>query len=163
RIFKVSYKQPKHAAVDLKKLKSAELVKLQLHRNDWYVRHARRILQERGPDPAVHKALSYIALDHPDETRRLRGLWALHVTGGLAGGRLARALLDRRPNVRGWAVQLALEDGKPSAATRKRFAEMARQDPSPVVRLYLASGLQRLPPGERWDILEGLVAHGEDA
>jgi putative heme-binding domain-containing protein len=40
---------------------------------------------------------------------------------------------------------------------------MARSDPSPVVRLYLASACQRLPLGRRWEILEGLVAHAEDA
>ena len=28
-----------------------ELVKLQLHRNDFYVRHARRLLQERAAKP----------------------------------------------------------------------------------------------------------------
>jgi hypothetical protein len=32
----------------------------------------------------------------------------------------------------------------------KQFANMARQDPSPVVRLYLASAIQRLPFSQRW-------------
>ncbi len=163
RIFKISYKQPKPVRVNLRKRTSAELVKLQLHPNDWYVRHARRILQERGPDPAVHKALAKLAFGHADETRRLRGLWALHVTGGLTEARLAKALSDKRPAVRGWAVQLAMEDAKPSAASLKTFTKMARTEPSPVVRLYLASALQRLPLGRRWGILEGLVAHSEDA
>ena len=36
--------------VDLKKLSDDELVELQLDKNDWYVRHARRILQERGAE-----------------------------------------------------------------------------------------------------------------
>jgi putative heme-binding domain-containing protein len=40
---------------------------------------------------------------------------------------------------------------------------MARRDSSPVVRLYLASGLQRMPVGQRWQVLEGLVAHAGDA
>src|SRR5207248_1986678 len=35
--------------------------------------------------------------------------------------------------------------------------------PPPVVRLYLASGLQRLPREKRWGILEELVKHAEDA
>jgi putative membrane-bound dehydrogenase-like protein len=163
RIFKISYKQPKHVRVDLRKEPSAKLVELQLHKNDWYVRHARRILQERGPDPAVHAALAKFAFDHHDEARRLRGLWALHVTGGLTEERLAKALANERPAVRGWAIQLAMEDAKPSAASLKKFAEMARTDPSPVVRLYLASALQRLSLERRWDILEGLLAHSEDA
>jgi hypothetical protein len=40
---------------------------------------------------------------------------------------------------------------------------MAREDPSPLVRLYLAGGLQRLPVDSRWDVLTGLFAHAEDA
>ncbi len=163
RIFKISYKAPKHVAVDLRKLSDGELVKLQLHRNDWYVRHARRILQERGPNPTVHQALAKFAFDHHDETRRLRGLWALHVTGGLTEELAAKGLENDRPAVRAWTVQLVTEDAKPSAAARKRFAEMARTDASPVVRLYLASALQRLPLEQRWDMLEGLTAHAEDA
>src|SRR5262249_39111663 len=34
--------------------------------------------------------------------------------------------------------------------------------PSPIVRLYLASGMQRLPLKQRWDVMTNLVAHGED-
>src|SRR5262249_31677062 len=36
-------------------------------------------------------------------------------------------------------------------------------DPSPVVRLYLACALQRLPLEKRWPIAEELVRHAEDA
>jgi hypothetical protein len=39
---------------------------------------------------------------------------------------------------------------------------MAEKDPSPIVRLYLASAVQRLPFANRWRILEGLVSHAED-
>ena len=48
-------------------------------------------------------------------------------------------------------------------ATLEKFAEMAKSDPSPVVRLYLASALQRMPAEKRWPILEGLLTHAEDA
>src|SRR5207247_9594564 len=68
---------------DLSKLSSIELVKLQLDSNDWLVRHARRILQERGQDELVHAQLRQILNTNPDITRRLRALWSLHVTGGL--------------------------------------------------------------------------------
>ncbi len=163
RIFKISYKQPRPAPVDLQKLSSRELVELQLHANDWYVRHARRALQERGPNAEVHRELAKIAFEHPDETRRLRGLWALHVTGGLTEELTQKALASDRPAIRGWAVQLALEDRKPSPTTLARFAEMAHRDESQVVRLYLASGLQRLPAAQRWGILAGLLSHPEDA
>ena len=44
-----------------------------------------------------------------------------------------------------------------------KLAEMAKSDSSPVVRLYLASGAIRLPVADRWDIVEGLLTHVEDA
>jgi len=41
---------------------------------------------------------------------------------------------------------------------------MAREDRSPVIRLYIASALQRLADhGTRWKIATELMAHGEDA
>ncbi len=55
-----------------------------------------------------------------------------------------------------------MEDKEPSEATLNKFAELAKSDPSPVVRLYLASALQRMPLEKRWDILAGLAQHGED-
>jgi putative membrane-bound dehydrogenase-like protein len=163
RIYKLCYRGTRPWHGDLAKLPDAELVKLQLHANDWYVRHGRRLLQERGPKPAVHEALAKIAFGHADETRRLRGLWALHVSGGLTPERIDRALADRGPHVRAWALQLALEGGAASAVLLKNMARLARTDPSPVVRLYLAAGLQRLPAAQRWDVLQGLLGHGEDA
>jgi putative membrane-bound dehydrogenase-like protein len=163
RVYKVGYRGTKPAAVDLGKLSDRELVSCQLNANDWYVRHARRILQERGVSPDVHAALAQIAFGHKDDTRRLRGLWALHVTGGLTAERVAKGLADPAPYMRAWTVQLALESGKPSADLLPKLADMARGDPSPVVRLYLASALQRLPLAQRWDVLRGLLAHAEDA
>src|SRR5439155_27053887 len=47
RIYKITYRGTKPVSVDLRKKSDAELIDLQLHPNDWYVRHARRILQER--------------------------------------------------------------------------------------------------------------------
>ena len=40
---------------------------------------------------------------------------------------------------------------------------LALDDPSPQVRLYLASALQRLPLSKRWVIARNLIAHSEDA
>src|SRR6185503_470952 len=50
RIYKITYGNGAKpvADFDLTKLSDSELVKLQLHTNDWFVRHARRILQERS-------------------------------------------------------------------------------------------------------------------
>jgi len=163
RVYKICYRGAQPVQVNLRKRSDMELVDLQLHANDWYVRHARRLLAERGGSPAVHEALAKIAFGHADETRRLRGLWALHVTGGLTEERIQKGLADPGAHVRGWTIQLALEAGKPAGALLRTLAELARKDPSPVVRLYLASGLQRLPLDQRWEILDGLLSHGADA
>jgi putative membrane-bound dehydrogenase-like protein len=171
RIYKICYRGAKPVRVDLAKLSDNELIQLQLHENDWYVRHARRLLQERltsaratgDQKGQVHQALARIALEHPSETRRLRGLWTLHVTGGLADELLLKAMQDANAYVRGWAIQLALERGTPSTQILEMMNKMAREDAAPVVRLYLASGVQRLPESQRWDILRGLLAHAEDA
>jgi putative membrane-bound dehydrogenase-like protein len=164
RIYKICYRGTKSVQVDLRKLTNAELVELQLHKNDWYVRHARRILQERGPNPKTRDALEKIAFGQADETRRLRGLWALQVTGGLTVDQLLKGLSDKGEHVRAWTVQLALEDGKRvTPKVTDRFVEMARTDPSPVVRLYLASGLQRMALSFRTPVLRELLTHAEDA
>ncbi len=47
RIYKICYRGTKWAPVDLSKKSDAELVELQRHPNAWYVRHSRRLLQER--------------------------------------------------------------------------------------------------------------------
>ncbi len=163
RIFKITYKDDQWVQVDLQQMSNAELVDLQLHENDWYVRHARRILQERGPDPQVHAALKDILRDHDDVTRRLRALWTLHVTGGLTNAELLTLLKDEQETVRGWAIQLLAEDRSIPDNALAQFAVMAREDGSPLVRLYLASALQRTPPQNRWAVLMGLMAHAEDA
>ena len=163
RIYKVSYGKTKPVHVDLKKLSNDQLIALQLNRNDWYVRHARRILQERGLGPDGHRKLETIAFGNPDPTRRLRGLWALHVTGGLTEARIRKGLADKNEYVRGWSIQLACESKHPSAELLHQFAVMATTDRSPVVRLYLASAAGRIPFEARWAIMAGLVSHAEDA
>nr|MDQ3625064.1 dehydrogenase [Verrucomicrobiota bacterium] len=163
RLYKLVYEGVKPASVDLRKATDAELVQMQLHRNDWYVRHARRILQERGPNAEVHAGLGKILRENPDDTRQLRALWALHGTGGLTEPMLQSALKAPSEYVRAWAVQLACEDGQPSQALLTQFAGMAGKDPSPVVRLHLACAAQRIEIAQRWPILEALASHAEDA
>ncbi len=163
RIFKIRHDGDRWVKVDLKKMTSDALVDLQLNHNDWYVRHARRILQERGPDPKAHARLKTMLRDNPDVTRKLRAIWALHATGGLREPDLLELLGHDSEYVRSWAVYLLVEGKNPSDEALGRFATLARQDTSPLVRMYLASALQRVPPAKRWDVVAGLVAHGEDA
>ncbi len=162
RIFKISHVNDRFVKVDLRKESSVRLVELQLHHNDWYVRHARRILQERGPDPQVHARLKTILQTNPDVTRKLRALWALHVTDGLTEADLIGLLSHDSEYVRSWAAQLLAEDRNPSDAAIGRFAAMAKSESSALVRLYIASALQRVPAEKRWDAVAGLLSRAED-
>ncbi|HEY6229448.1 MAG TPA: dehydrogenase, partial [Verrucomicrobiae bacterium] len=171
RIFKLVYNNQKWTPIDLAKKTDAELVDLTLHLNEFYVRHSRQLLQERlsaadaTPErkQAVYKGLLNIIRNNPFEHRQVRGLWALQATGGL-DEKTAISLLDHKGEyVRAWTIQFICENKNPSDAALKKFAAMAKSDPSPIVRLYLASGLLRTPPEKRWDVVSGLLAHAEDA
>ncbi len=167
RIFKVTHGKPTPWHGDLAKLSDAELVRLQLHKNDWFVRHARRLLQERAVAGKVNadarSELLTMLRQQTDTPKRLRALWALHAVGAV-DEKLITELLDSPDEyLRAWAIILELEDRDASSAILTRLAQMAAKDPSPFVRLYLASGLQRLPAAKRWAIAEALVRHGEDA
>ena len=168
RVFRFAPKNlPGRAGLDLAAQSDLELVAHQRHRNDWYVRRARLLLQQRAAenrlDPRVHPQLEAQLAEAPDAGRRLRALWALHVTGGLPPARLLELLAHPEPYLRAWAIQLLCEDRSPGSAALARFAELARDDPSPIVRLYLAAALQRLPPAARWPLARPLVARTEDA
>ena len=160
---------------NLRSLSDSELVDLQLHPNDWYVRQARLLLQSRLADgrldqKAVWAQLKRMFETAPNSAKRLRALWALHVTdrfkdkpGYNGSSVLVRFMLHNKDeHIRAWAIQLLCEDGNPSEGALKRFAEMAEKDSSPVVRMYLAAALQRLDFDQRWPILEALTKHGED-
>jgi len=158
---------PGKTGLDIAALSDLELVELQRHRNDWYVRRARLQLQQRAAagrlDVRVAGRLWELYRQGGDAGRRLRALWALHVTRLLPRGKLVELLDAPEPYVRGWAIELLGEDGSPGAEVGAKLAQLAARETSPVVRRYLASVLQRLPLAERWEIAAALVRHGGDA
>lgn len=167
RIYKISYGRPATSLVDLARLSDQELVELQLHRNDWHVQHARRLLQERaaqGRDMSeVARRLQAMLSEQGEVPQKLRALWALHVIGHLPDEFLVRQLNHESEYIRSWAVRLLCEDRNPSADALVRFRELAATGRSPFERLHLASALQRLPKPARWPIAEALLTRGEDA
>jgi len=167
RIYKITHGQPEQPGLKLAENTNAELAQLQLHRNDWFVRHARRLLQERSaagkPMQDAAAPLRDILNNHPDVTRKLRALWALHVIDGADEALLSSLLKHDDEHLRAWSIRLLCENKKPSADVVSRLAQTAAQDDSPLVRLHLASALQRLPRDRRWGIAEGLAGRAEDA
>src|SRR5205807_2760470 len=112
RIYKITYGKviPFHG--DISRLSDDELVHLQLHKNDWFGRHARRVLQERAVAGRLHEgtpaALLKMLMENPDVTRRLRALWTLHLIGGLNAKRILEFLDSSDLPVFGLVVQLVL-------------------------------------------------------
>ena len=107
----------------------------------------------------------------PDPARQAAGIWSLYVIGGTDGDFLRRLLDHDHESVRAWAIRLLTDDlpldtvfsqqawaGRRSAADLlAKLAAMARDDPSGLVRLVLASTLQRLPVHRRIDLARALV------
>ena len=182
RIYKIVYGDTQWTRVDLAKKTDLDLFPYLLHPNDWYGRHARRILQERAQHGKIDRKViqhlrAFLHLDKAslrygwptsarplvEEGSQLRLLWAYHCIAGLVEKDALGLLRHEQDDVRAWTIQLSLQDMKPTPGLLREFARLARQEKSPVVRLYLASALQRLKPDERWDILTALLAHAEDA
>ncbi|MDQ3621802.1 MAG: hypothetical protein M3463_04835, partial [Verrucomicrobiota bacterium] len=170
----------------LDKLLDQKLGELQLSRNEWLVRTARRVLQERAASGRrlkdVHEQLRAYAAEQTGPAQKLRALWALHVSNGAGSAWLREQLGSGDEQLRAWSVRLATERwisefkgpelaaGENSATElpeeqRKTFAQLLRlagQDPSPLVRLVLASTLQRMPDSFAHALAQRLVARAED-
>ena len=86
----------------------------------------------------------------------------MHVTGILETEQKLLLLNHENEYIRSWSIQLLCEDGKPSENALAAFKKLAKEDPSPVVRLYLAAAMQRIQYDQRWPILEELVKHEKD-
>jgi putative membrane-bound dehydrogenase-like protein len=159
RIYRVAASGTKVVAPGLAAKTDADLAKLSLSDDAWARTHARRLLQER-------KLKAGSALFSRDaELSASQSVWALwtdHTIGAADDARIAAALKSPHEYVRAWAIQSATEDRTVSAELRAEFARLAKQDPSPVVRRYLASAADRLPVDQRLPILEPLLAHAED-
>ncbi len=172
RVFRIAADHSKavdfdHRYDDLTTLSDLALAELQRVDSAWHARHARVILQQRAAggeiDPEAVASLRTMFATANPTSLRLRALWSLHVTGQLTDAQLAQSLDDADEHVRAWSIQLLCEDRDAGGEVLARFVEMARADRSPIVRLYLASALQRIDDDSKWSIIEALAEHGEDA
>lgn len=151
---------------DLEQLNDEQLADLQLSESDWHARRARVILQHRASKGEISKEALHKLRDmyHKNslEDLRLRAMWTLHVIQGFEADDLEEALNDKDEYVRAWAIQLLCEDKNPEEKYLKRFEEMAEVDLSAVVRLYLASAMQRIPAKNTWNLAEALLSRDID-
>jgi putative heme-binding domain-containing protein len=177
-----------------------ELVKLQVHPNEWFARQARLQLAARavsGRDLEEAKAqLGELFAREADVVIKLRAMWSLYAIGAADEAFLRDQLRHPDEHVRTWAIRLLSDfwpldtlmskrpthdeggaskvgarglgnpgsqhENSPSSLVLKEFGRLAKSDPSALVRLALASVLQRLPVAERPALAKPLLAHAED-
>jgi putative membrane-bound dehydrogenase-like protein len=168
RIFKVTYGTPQAAAVDLRSLSDTQLLDLQTSTNEWMVRHARRRLHERIADGKLtaegQAALKQRHAEAKSALALLRYQWCDFRDSGKGQGLVSLPLDHADENVRAWAIRLQVEDRsrEPEPAVVAKLVGLAKTDPSPFVRLHLASALQRLPRSAAWAVATELSRRSED-
>ncbi|MEL6922426.1 MAG: PVC-type heme-binding CxxCH protein [Bacteroidota bacterium] len=152
---------------DLNQQTDTQLAKLQTVKSSWHARRARVVLQKRAHqrdlDATAVAELNNILTNNANADYRLRALWSLHVAQQLSETQMIDLLDDSDAYIRGWTVQLMTEDNNASTKALEKMARLSANDKSPVVRMYLAAALQRMPHADRWALAEGLVQHAVDA
>ncbi|MBY0456469.1 MAG: dehydrogenase, partial [Gemmataceae bacterium] len=148
RIYRVVYKVAKQWKGDISKLSDAELVKLQLHPNDWFVRKARRVLQERAAAGKLEKetpdALRALLKDEKDAPKRLRALWVLFVIGKVDTSVLSALMADKDEVLRAAAFRFGCQGDQLLPLLRDTEVNV-RMEQSPFVLSAVASAIQHLP------------------
>ncbi|MGH7957246.1 MAG: DUF7133 domain-containing protein, partial [Opitutaceae bacterium] len=183
RAYKITYGDPKRPDVgDITKRSARELVSLHSHANEWFVRQARLELAARAVDGRgageANRLLKEVFERKPDVVMKLRALWSLYAAGGTDQAFLRTQLGHGNEHVRVWAIRLLTDEwpldtvmsqrpprgeARIDAALLADFNRLAQSDSSGLVRLTLASTLQRLPLAERARLASALVSRREDA
>lgn len=166
RLYRIAWRatyQPR--AVNLRSLSDLQLAAMVTHPNDWHVRTARRLLQERATQrPIATTAIAHLrrtSVGHDEPARRLRAAWGLFASQAANDTDYQTWLRDAHPSVRAWAVQLVAENGSVSAPVAHSLVSIAKADASPLVGRYVASAAQRLTPALGWALMEELVQRSD--
>lgn len=168
---------------DLRQASVEALAGLLSHRNEWFARQARlelnaRALDGRGTGGAPARLLRTFA--QSEGTTSLQALWTLYGMGATSRAFLAAQLSHRDEHIRAWAIRLLTDSwpldtvmsqrprGRPEASREDlsvvpELCQLGRNDPSGLIRLVLASTLQRLPVELRAELACALVSRKEDA
>jgi len=181
RIYTIAHRshQPQHATFDIAAIGNAELVSLHRSDNEWAIRQARLVLHERavaGHDLEETFA-SLRALTRDDnQLTSVRAAMTLVACEQVDKSTSRDWLSSNNEYLRAWAVR-AMFDAMPiddvfgprntlqtvAQELLSRCVEVAKQDSSGLVRLALASSIQRLPIASRAELAIALMSRPEDA
>ena len=179
RIYKIVYQDQKVSRVDFAKMSDDDLLKQVTSRNEFMSRQSRLQLQYRAAQQAIGstaaEGLRTTLCERSTSPARLRALWALHVTAGLDAKTAIENLKNPDEWVRAWTIQLAFDSRENVQRLLQEIREkdlkadpdlekLAQDDPSPLVRLFIASAAQRIENQElRGNLVKSLLRHKEDA
>lgn len=178
RIYKIVYGEPKKMEpVNVAAMKDEELVKLLASDNNWWSRMAAQTLIEKMAALSQSDSLS------PDQAMKLMRVLAniqSFAASAKRGNSTALAIADQNLTqfkdswsaeefsllTDEFAVTKWVDASVITGTTRSRgtaLVDTAANSKSGLVRLHLASALQRLPLESRWPIATALAKHEEDA
>jgi putative membrane-bound dehydrogenase-like protein len=162
RIYKIEAANAKRLdKFDLGKFTTKELIELLKHPNGWYADRARVLLAEKG-GRANWLALRELTKEI-DPRLALEGLWALSVTGGFDEVLAQELMKHPGEYVRAWAIRLLGDSKKVSPLIGAKFADLAANDPSPVVRAQLLCTARRISGEHALPVIERLLLRNADA
>ncbi|MBS0204447.1 MAG: c-type cytochrome [Planctomycetes bacterium] len=192
RIFRVAFPGDNQAAEsarrDLSTLNGRELAELHRHPNEWFARQSRQVLAARWNNPGTAVSVQTEACvrllelleQESDVDIQLRALESLYVLAAADQTLLLRLsahenehirattirlLTDRWPldTIMGVPHPLAARASRQADPVYRRLVQLAGTDDSGLVRLTLASVLQRVPVSDRLKLAAPLAARHSDA
>jgi len=186
RIYKIVYGESKKAEpINVAAMKDHELLKAIRSTNIWWSRTAAQVLTERFHQKLVAHTGTYLSnqeaakfipmlINNFDgQGNAIRSAQLADALGQMAGDQQLRTFFSTAKSADVDALRaLWLPNGfvtmmeKPSTfkpADADTFRDVVLSEPSGLVRLHLASALQRLPLESRWPIATALAKHEEDA
>ena len=146
RVYKLSYGDYKMGySLDVGQFSNDKLIELLSSKNDWFVRKARRILQDRR-DVTVYPKLRGQVFETKDEHLALESLWALSVSGGADEAFLNDCLDHSSAKIRKWAVRYLGDQDEISPTSEEHLLKIAATENDGMVRSQLICTAKRLKP-----------------
>lgn len=170
RIHKIVYGTPKAWKGDLSKMSDGELINLHFHKNEWFVRHARRLLHERQASGTIEtqttKALDATLNDNRQSLDRLRLSCTKNTLGDMTAGINLISTIDQDPVIQALGIRMFLEQVPDNAKWRvyaRVFADGTFD--TAAKRLALASSMRRMDTDDRfrWAVTLLKSMDGRDA